>query len=590
MTSETIASTFAGGKPAEDRLVARRALVLVLNLASWLGVGWAMAHLLGAYGWNPLSALILVLFLAGLPWTLMAFWNSVIGFVILCLVRDPVAYTNPALPATPKDGAITARTAVCLTVRHESVARVFARLAAMIESLEATGWAGAFEFHVLSDSSRPDVAAAEEAAFAALKARFTRPGFLHYRRRPANTGFKAGNIREFAERSVGAYDFMITLDADSLMSGSAMLRLVRTMQANPKLGILQTLVVGQPADSAFARIFQFGMRHSMRTHTVGIAWWQGPAGPYWGHNAIIRLAPFVQYCDLPPLPGKPPLGGPVLSHDQVEAALMRAAGYDVRVIPDEFESWEENPPSLPDFVKRDLRWCQGNMQYVKLLLRPGFQPMGRFQLVNAVMMYLGAPSWVLMLAAGLGIALIGGGPVRGIAFPTNLAFALYFGMLGIGFAPRLLGVLEVVLHGTWRRYGGLGRLLAGLGLDFVFSLLIGPVMMIAQALFVTGLAFGHRVLWEAQNRDGRSVSLREALRGLWPQIVFGAILTAALAWLAPGALPWASPTIAACALAVPFTCLTAGAALGRFMVRHRLCAIPDEFAPAEELRRIAASD
>src|SRR5260221_7232165 len=199
---------------------------------------------------------------------------------------------------------------------------------------------------------------------------------------------------------------MLVLAADSLMWGAAFLRLVRAMQANPTLGILQTLVVGQPADSAFARIFQFGMRHGMRTHTTGIAWWQGSSGPYWGHNAIVRLEPFVAHCRLPTLSGRPPLGGPVLSHDQVEAALMRAAGYEVRGIADEFESWEENPPSLPDFIKRDLRWRQGNMQYLRLLCRRGLKPMGRFQLVNAIFMYLGAPFWILMLVAGHASALM----------------------------------------------------------------------------------------------------------------------------------------------------------------------------------------
>jgi membrane glycosyltransferase len=534
--------------------------------------------------------MILVLFLAGLPWTLLAFWNSVIGFVILCLVRDPVGYTNPALRATPKDSPIVARTAICLMVRHENVAQVFARLATMIDSLKSSHTDDNFAFHVLSDSSRPEIAAAEEQAFAALQARYPLPGFLHYRRRAANTGFKAGNLREFVESAVGTYDYVIVLDADSLMSGAAMLRLVRAMQANPTLGILQTLVVGRPAESAFARIFQFGMRHGMRTHTVGIAWWQGSSGPYWGHNAIIRLAPFVAHCDLPPLPGRPPLGGHVLSHDQVEAALMRAAGYDVRVIADEFESWEENPPSLPDFIKRDLRWCQGNMQYVKLLARPGFRPMGRFQLVNAVMMYLGAPFWVLMLAAGLAAAMLhsasGASP-----FPTALAFGLYFGMLGIGFAPRLLGVLDILFRrGEAKRYGGAPRLVAGMLADAAFTLLIGPLMMIAQATFVTGLLFGRRVLWEAQNRDGHEVSVREAWRGLWPQMLFGLLFTGALAAVAPGALPWAAPTIAACILAVPFTCATAGGAFSRWMVRRRLCAIPDEYPPAPELLRLEVRD
>jgi len=335
-------------------------------------------------------------------------------------------------------------------------------------------------------------------------------------------------------------------------------------------------VVGRPSDSAFTRVFQFGMRQSMRTQTVGSAWWQGPAGPYWGHNAILRLKPFVEHCRLPKLNGRGPLGGQVLSHDQVEAALMRGAGYDVRVIPDEFESWEENPPSLPDFIKRDLRWCQGNLQYLKLLGLPGLKPMGRFQLVNAIAMYLGAPAGLLMLLAGLSMI----GMPSGGEFPAALAFGLYFIMLGIGFAPRLLGALDVMLRGEARRYGGLVRLIGGAFLDMLFSIFLGPVMMIAQALFVFGLIFGRRVLWEVQNRGERRVPVGEALRGLWPQLSFGAAGAVGLSLCAPGVLPWSLPTLVPCLLAVPFTCLTAGRALSRFSVRFRICAIPDEFAPS----------
>jgi membrane glycosyltransferase len=266
----------------------------------------------------------------------------------------------------------------------------------------------------------------------------------------------------------------------------------------------------------------------------------------------------------------------VLSHDQVEAALMRGAGYDVRVIADEFESWEENPPSLPDFIKRDLRWCQGNLQYLKLLGMPGLRPMGRFQLVNAIMMYLGSPAGFLMLIAGS--AMIAQGAGR--SFSTTLAFALYFLMLAIGFAPRLLGMLDVLLRGDAKAYGGAARLIAGGLLDMLFSIFLGPIMMVAQSLFVIGLAFGRRVLWEAQNRDKRAVSAREALRGLWPQLLFGVSISALLARFTPEALPWAAPTILPCLLAIPFTCLTAGRALGRLAVHYRICAIPDELRPS----------
>jgi membrane glycosyltransferase len=561
---------------ADSALSVRRWLFFGLNIASMAALGWLMVHVLAARGWSAASGLFLILFIVGLPWTLIGFWNSVVGFVILRFSADPVAFTNPALRITPKDSVIATRTAVCVAVRHEDVGQVFTRLDAMVSDIARTQWADAFVFHVLSDSTRPEIVAAEEKAFAALSVGHPRAAFLHYRRRTLNTGFKAGNLREFAERAQGDYDHMIVLDADSVMSAASMLRLVRAMQANPSLGILQTLVVGQPSGSAFTRVFQFGMRHAMRTQTVGSAWWQGPAGPYWGHNAIIRLKPFVEHCVLPTLSGRGPLGGQILSHDQVEAAMMRGAGYDVRVIADEFDSWEENPPNLPDFIKRDLRWCQGNLQYLKLLGMPGLTPMGRFQLVNAIMMYAGAPAGLLMLAAGL--AMIADGNRSSV--PATLAFALYFIMLAMGFVPRLLGMLDVLLRpGQGRRYGGPVRLLAGGFVDMLFSIMLGPIMMIAQSLFVAGLVFGRRVMWDAQNRDGRVVRLGEALRGLWPQMLFGVAVTAILIRYATGVLPWAAPTILPCLLAVPFTCVTAGRILGRLFVRSRICAIPDEYAP-----------
>ena len=192
-----------------------------------------------------------------------------------------------------------------------------------------------------------------------------------YRAAHVNTGFKAGNIWDFCERWGDQHEFAVTLDADSFMTAAAIMRMVRIMQADPKLGILQGLVVGMPSTSAFARIFQFGMRLGMRSYTIGSAWWQGDCGPYWGHNAVIRIAPFIAHCRIPELPEGGVLGGHVLSHDQIEAVLMRRAGYDVRVLPEEDLGWEENPPTLIEFIRRDLRWCQGNMQYWLLPVHAG---------------------------------------------------------------------------------------------------------------------------------------------------------------------------------------------------------------------------
>src|SRR5690606_36020902 len=244
------------------------------------------------------------------------------------------------------------RTAVLMTLRNEDPARAILRLKTVKESLDRTGYGGQFSYFVLSDTNDPSIAAAEEEAVQAWKRSLPDPDQVVYRRRAENTGYKAGNLRDFCERWGGDYELMLPLDADSLMSGETILRMVRIMQAHPQLGILQSLVVGMPSASAFARIFQFGMRHGMRSYTVGQAWWAGDCGPFWGHNALVRIRPFAQKCQLPILPGKPPLGGHVLSHDQLEAALMRKAGYEVRVLPVEGGSWEENPPTMLEFIRR----------------------------------------------------------------------------------------------------------------------------------------------------------------------------------------------------------------------------------------------
>ncbi len=572
----------------ESKLGPRRVLMFGLCVATMAGLATVMGHILGVRGWSPLTVSFMALYLVGLPWTLLGFWNSVIGFLILRLAKDPAALVNPALRAQVSETPITDRTAICLAVRNEDAGAAFERLRVMIESLGATGQGGHFDFHVLSDTNRADVAKAEERLFADLRLRYPRVG-LHYRRRALNTGFKAGSLEEFAKRCRHLYQHMIVLDADSVMSGRAMLRLVRLMQANPRLGILQTLVVGRPSESAFTRIFQFGMRHGMRAQTIGSAWWQGSAGPYWGHNAIIRIAPFVDCCQLPSLPGDGPLSGAVLSHDQLEAALMRGAGWEVRVIPEEFESWEENPTNLQDFVKRDLRWCQGNLQYLKLLRMKGLHGMGRFQLINAIMMYAGAPMNFLMLITGLSIILIPNPP----EMATTMAFRLFALSMALGFAPRLLGVADILLSGRAASYGGVARLLAGCVVDAAVSLLMGPVMMLCQTRFIVGLMFGRSIVWDAQNRADRSVTVLEAVHGLWLHLAIGLTIVAVLSAFLPIALPWAAMTFVPLILAIPLTCITASPALGRWMTRGGLCAIPDELVPAWELapvdRRVGAA-
>ncbi len=339
-----VIETTPAGLQASAELTWRRLFVAALNVLTYLFMANWMADVLGAGGWSVVDALMMICFLVGLPWTVLGFWNAVIGLWLLKGARKALAATAPYLAAAERSEPIRIRTAVFMTLRNEDPERALHRFDVIRESLLATGQGAAFGWFVLSDTpDGSEAAESEEAAFEAWKARRGSPADLIYRRRASNEGFKAGNVRDFCERWGSEYELMLPLDADSLMSGDAIVRLVRIMEAHPRIGILQSLVVGMPSKSAFARIFQFGMRHGMRAYTMGQAWWVGDCGPFWGHNALVRIKPFVEECHLPVLPGGPPLGGHILSHDQVEATFMRRAGYECRVLPVEMGSWEENP-------------------------------------------------------------------------------------------------------------------------------------------------------------------------------------------------------------------------------------------------------
>ena len=579
--------TTPAGLQSIDMLTRRRQIVFALNVVTYVAMLWVAALALGAGGWTWVDVIMFICFAAGTPWTVLGFWNALIGLWLLHFRRDAVAEVAPYAAAGDQPAPLRVKTAVFMTVRNEDPARAILRLRTVKASVDATGEGGVFSYFVLSDTSDPAVGAAEEAAVEAWKAADPGREQILYRRRADNTGYKAGNVREFCARWGKDYTLMLPLDADSLMSGEQVVRLVRMMQAHPKIGILQSLVVGMPSASAFARIFQFGMRHGMRSYTMGQAWWVGDCGPFWGHNALVRIKPFHEQCALPMLPGKPPLGGHVLSHDQVEATLMRRAGYEVRVLPVERGSWEENPPTMLEFARRDVRWCQGNMQYLKLLDLPGLYPMSRFQLVWAILMFIGIPAWTLMIAL-LPVAAWEG---RGVAdFPVALASGLYITFFAMYLMPKIAGILDVMLtKGGVRSYGGWLRFVPGAALELAFSFLQGAVSTIRTSIFMIGLLFGKSVVWGGQSRDAQGLSWATAAQNLWPQMLFGAIVCGALLAIEPAVLWWSLPLTAGYLLAVPFAVLTADPGVGRALQKLGLCGIPEDFDAPAEVRAVMAS-
>jgi len=538
-------------------------LCFFLQLAATaIGLTVLLAAALAMGGWTPVKILILLCFLGVAPWLGVCVGNAVPGFFIRVLAARPARAVLPV--AGDIDHApIAARTALAVTVRNETMDDVLPPLARLLDGLAAAGVADRFSPFILSDTSDQALAAAEEAALAAF------PHPVRYRRRRDNAGFKAGNVMEFLDRHAEGFEFAVMLDADSEMSADAVLRLVRIMQAAPRMGIVQHLTVGRPADSAFPRMFQFGMRAGMRIWATGQAFWQGDAGPYWGHNAILRIAPFREHCRLERLPG----GTEILSHDQVEAARLRAAGWGVCLWAEEEGSTEANPPALPEFLHRDARWLAGNLQYRHLLALPGLRAMGRWQLVQAILLFTGAPLYVAMLAlAALSVAAGGGQAVgRGPLLALALAWTLAI------YSPKLLGYAEVLLSRDLRaRYDGAARLLIGAASEFVFTLLLDALSQVHKTIAMIRLALGARPGWLPQNRSVRGVGWGEAARMFWPHTVFGLVVFSAFASSSCAAVLWALPFAGGLLAAIPFCVLSADPRVSAWLRAHGIAAVPEE--------------
>jgi membrane glycosyltransferase len=564
----------------DDDLLPRRVLFASLALAVAAALLWLAWRTMAPGGWTVWEALAWACYAGTAPWTALCAANALLGFAVLMAAPDPPAAALPALRAARTGDAPRLSTAIAVCIRDERMEEVLPPLGRLLDGLAARGAGERFTLWLLSDTADAALARREEDAVAAFRA--ARPGSaarIRYRRRAANTGFKAGNVMDFLDRHAAGHELMLCLDADSEMSAEAVLRLVACMEADPRLGIVQQLIVGRPATAAFPRLFQFGMRAGMRAWATGQAWWQGPEGPYWGHNAVVRVAPFREHCRLEPLPD----GSPVLSHDQVEAARMHAAGWKVCCLPDEAGSLERNPPALPEFLARDLRWAAGNMQYGSLLLLPGQSWMGRLQLAQAMLLFAGTPLWAGLLAAAALNAATGGGA----STPAGALLALVLCTWAALHAPKLLGYAEVLLKPALAaRYGGRAAFARGAAAEIAFTALLDPVSVFNKAMFLLRLPFGGgaaaagRGGWAPQNRADRGVAWGDAARLLWPHTLFGAAVFGVLVPTAPWAALWALPIAGGLLGAIPFGVLSASPRVSAWLRARRVAATPEEIAAA----------
>ncbi|GGC55513.1 glucans biosynthesis glucosyltransferase H [Chelatococcus reniformis] len=578
----------------------RRSLGMYLARAIVFGGGIALT----AYGAREMYAVVsvsrttvlqwalLVLFTINFSWIAIAFTSALVGFFALLFAsRRP----------SPMPGPLTSRTAVVMPVYNEETARVFAALYAIRESIEATGQGAAFDYFVLSDSTRPDAWVAEERAFDAMRSRIGPNARLYYRHRAKNTHRKAGNIADFVTRWGGAYEHMLVLDADSLMTGDCVVRLTAAMEADPDAGIVQSLPLIVNRNTLFARVQQFAARIYGPIIAKGLAVWMGHDGNYWGHNAVIRTAAFAAHCGMPDLAGKPPFGGHILSHDFVEAALMRRAGWSVYMLPDLPGSYEESPPSLIDLATRDRRWCQGNLQHIRVIGSSGFKWPTRQHFATGIFSYIASPLWLCQLIIGI-MLVLQTSYVRPEYFSKEFslfpvwprfdperALALFILTMGILLAPKAFGLILALVRGPLRRQcGGALRLIASTIFEVILSALLAPILMVIQSGAVFQILLGRDTGWNPQRRDDGSISFGDIVRRHWPHMALGFVAGLTAFLIATSLFLWMSPTIVGLMLAIPISWMSGQRAVGLALRKLGLLLTPEERQPPSILPRANA--
>jgi membrane glycosyltransferase len=574
----------------------RRLLFGVLVLIPTIIASGFMLQVLPHQGRTLLEQVIAALFGALFGWISIGFWTATMGFFLLVFRRDRFAVTNAIKRKAPLDQS--ARTAVVMPICEEPVERVFAGLRAIYRSLERAGHLELFDLFILSDTADPGAWLREEEAWARLCNEVDGFGRIFYRRRRVRVKRKSGNVAEFCRAWGSQYRYMVVVDADSVMSGATITDLVRCMEGTPNAGLIQTVPSGFGRRSLYGRMQQFTMRAYGPIFSAGLHFWQLGDGQYWGHNAILRVAPFMEHCGLGRLPGKPPLGGEILSHDFVEAALLGRAGWTLWLAYDLPGSYEQIPSSLLEEMKRDRRWCQGNLQHLRLVSTKGLFGAHRALFLNGALSYVSALLWFAFLVASSAEALLE------VLYPTDYfpsgrslfpqwpvwrpdwALALLAVTLSILFLPKVLGLLLIAIRGRTRSFGGATRLISSAVAEVLLSSLLAPIRMVFHTRFVALNLIGRTVAWHSSRREDSETSWEDAMRHHGFDSGVASAWAVVLYLLNPDYFWWVLPIVLALVLSVPISVLSSRVPKRPKKRLRRLFVIPEETEPPPEIAEV----
>ncbi len=555
--SQRFADQAAPGAARPRRLGLTRALAFLPALASTLGLGWVISGWFSNDGLSGFELALLVLIAFNFFW--ISFTVSTVLLGLVSLARRPA----PQRKAQTRPMSV----ALLMPVYNETPWYVLGNARSMLEELHTRGGGHRFAMYILSDTRDAAIAEQESRSVAALRNSLS-PGIeLYYRRRPMNTDRKVGNIADWISRWGGAHDAMLVLDADSLMTGRAIVRLTDALSEDPSAGLIQSFPQLIGAQSVFARMQQFANGVYGAALAEGLSVWCGQEGNYWGHNAIIRTEAFANCAGLPRLRRWRGGDSLIMSHDFVEAGLLRRAGWAVRFLPRIRGSYEETPATLIDHIQRDRRWCQGNLQHLRLLGTPGFKSVSRFHLFHGAIGYLMSPIWFALLIMW---ALIGRGHDASVltyfsasnplmpVWPQMsdgqqvLIIVVMYAML---LAPKLLGVAALPLSGIrFAEYGGGARFVLSLLSEIALAVLYAPILMVQQMIAVFRTGLGLQKGWAPQARDGGQY-------GLGTLVICHALETVSGLALSIGMLmglvsPWLAPIALSLSMAIPLSALS----------------------------------
>ncbi|WP_319496079.1 glucans biosynthesis glucosyltransferase MdoH [uncultured Cohaesibacter sp.] len=517
-----------------------RGLVILASLAIGAIAFVTFLQVVAVNGINLFDIILSALILISTTWLAWGGMQGVIGLT-----------TSPKCVSLTKSDRITGRSIILMPVYNEDPLMSFTRLAAMEKSIKRSDPLADIHFAILSDTRKDDIARQEEELFVHLVEECDGEGRFFYRRRAQNIGKKAGNIEDFLTHSGAAYDYAVILDADSLMEGDTILEMIARMEAEPRLGLLQTLPKIIRAETRFGRAMQFAASFYSPIFCRGLAMLQGETGPFWGHNAIVRVDAFAQSCGLPALRGQPPFGGHIMSHDYVEAALLARAGWIVRVDDDLEGSYEEGPENVVDHAKRDRRWCQGNLQHSRVINAPGLKPWSRFVFAQGIMAYIAPLFWLAFLTVSI---LAPGFDSQPNYFPvpnwptpyippsmTFQAISLLVGIFGLLLLPKLLIVVKAAITDRARFYGGAGKALASTLWELLISSLIAPIVMLYATRSVYQVVMGKDGGWPTNNRGDGRLSYAECFAAAWWVTLIGMVGLLLAIYLAPNIFYWLLP-------------------------------------------------